>query len=113
MSPQITKLSFERWLGAVIVVMSIVSVVMVAVQTARLSDATECQASYNEAYTKSIQARSDAARKERQAQRTLLVTLLSGPITPEQRRDAFNTYLANLDKADQQREDAAIPNRRC
>jgi hypothetical protein len=113
MSPVIAKMSFQRWLGIVLVVLSVASIILVAVQTARLNNATACQANYNVAYTRSIQQRAAAARDERQAQRQLLVTLLSGPTTPEQRRAAFADYLASLDKADQQREAAAIPNRRC
>lgn len=105
--------SFQKWLGAIIVVLSVVTVILMAIQTARLGDATECQATYNDAYTRSLQDRANAARNERQAQRELLLTLLSRPVTPEQGRAAFDRYLKKLDEADAERESAKIPANRC
>jgi len=107
------RLSFERWLGIILIAMSIASVIVVAVQTQRLSDVTSCQATYNEAYTQALQQRSSAARSERQAQRILLTTLLGHKPTPQEARDAFDKYLSTLDEADRERDAAAIPMRRC
>lgn len=103
----------QRSIGVVLVLLSLASVIVVAVQTARLSDVTECQAQYNDAYTTAIEARSGAARSERQAMRELLMTFLSGPTTPEQGRAAMDKYLKKLDEADQVRDQAQIPNREC
>lgn len=103
----------QRWIGIIIVALALASVIAVAVQTTKLHEITECQAEYNNAYTKAIEARSLAARNERQAQRDLLLTLLSGPTTPEQRRAAFDEYLKKLDEADLVRDKAQIPDRTC
>lgn len=105
--------SVQRWIGVVLVALSIASVVVVAVQTARLSDVTTCQAQYNDAYTLAIKGRSQAARDERQAMRELLLTFLSGPTSPEQARAALDDYLKKLDEADQVRDQAQIPDRKC
>lgn len=113
MRPVHLRMSPQRWVGVILVVLSLMTIILVAVQTARLNSSTACQAAYNDAYTKSIQQRADAARNERKAQRELLQTFFSGPTTPEQRRAAFEKYLASLDEADQQREAATIPTRRC
>jgi hypothetical protein len=113
MSNPIARWTAERWLGAIIVAMSMITIIIVAVQTERLSDATECQAEYNDAYTKGIQQRASAARSERQAQRTYLNALLNGATTEAEARDATDEYLASLDRADRTREAAAIPTRKC
>lgn len=113
MSTHTPRLPLERLVGIILVALSIASVIFVAVQTVRLSDATDCQSQYNDAYTTAIQERSSAARKERAAQRELLLTLLGGQVTPEQGRAAFDKYLKILDQADQARDEAAIPTRRC
>lgn len=113
MSPLITRLSFQQWLGFILVILSLASVILVAIQTTRLNNATNCQAAFNDAYTRAVKERADAAKDERQAQRELLMTFFSGPTTAEQRLAAFNKYLASLDKADEQREAALIPTRRC
>lgn len=113
MNTLIPKISFQRALGVILVLLSLATIVLVAAQTTRLSNTTECQAEYNSAYTKALQDRSEAARQERAAQRTLLVTLLSGPIPPEQARKAFDAYLASLDASDRERDSAPIPNLRC
>jgi predicted solute-binding protein len=105
--------SFERLLGVILIALSIASVVFIAIQTARLRDVTECQAGYNEAYGKAIQARANAAREERQAQRRLWTTVLNQQIPVEEKRKAFETYLKALDEADRVREAAALPNRKC
>jgi hypothetical protein len=107
------KLSFEKALGVIIIALSIASVIFIAVQTARLGDVTECQASYNEAYTKAIQERANAARDERHAQRTLWTTFLNAQIPVEEKRAALVHYLKTLDEADHVRETAKLPTRRC
>lgn len=113
MGTSLVKPSFERALGVIIIALSIASVIFVAIQTARLSDVTACQSAYNDAYTKAIQIRSEAARSERQAQRELLLTVLNPHITVEQKRAAFDRYLKKLDDADKVRDAAEIPTRRC
>lgn len=105
--------SFDRWLGVVLIAISIASVIFVAIQTARLGDATACQARYNDAYTSALQQRTGAARQERAAQRELLMTLLGSQVTPEQGRAAFDKYLKVLDDADRERDAAGIPTNRC
>jgi hypothetical protein len=111
--PTLNVKSFQKWLGAIIVVLSVVTVILMAIQTSRLNSTTACQAAYNDAYTTALQDRTNAARNERQAQRELLQTLLSGPVTPEQGRAAFDRYLKKLDEADVERESAKIPANRC
>lgn len=103
----------EKAIGAILIILSVVSVIFVAVQTIRLGNVTECQASYNEAYGHAIQARADAARAERHAQRTLLLTVLDPQVPVEQKRAAFDVYLRALDDSDQTRDAARIPTRRC
>lgn len=103
----------QRWLGVILIALSIASVISVAVQTQRLSDATECQTEYNRAYTTAIKQRGDAAREERAAQRKLLTTLLGEAVTPAEGRAAFDEYLSTLDAVDRERDAAAIPTRRC
>lgn len=107
------KMSFDRALGVILIVLAVASVIFVAIQTARLSDVTECQAQYNDAYGKAIQARSNAAREERQAQRELWTTVLNQQIPVEQKRAAFEHYLKKLDEADQVRDEAKLPTHRC
>lgn len=107
------KPSFDRALGVILIALSIASVVFLAVQTARLSAVTECQAGYNEAYGKAIQARSSAARDERNAQRKLWQTVLNTQIPVEQKRKAFEVYLKTLDDADRVRDEFQLPTRRC
>lgn len=106
------RISFEKALGAIIIALSIASVTFVAIQTSRLSDVTECQAGYNEAYGKAIQARANAARDERHAQRDLWTTFLK-QIPVEEKRAALERYLKTLDAADHVREIAKLPTRRC
>ncbi len=107
------KKPFERVLGVILIVLSVASVIFVAVQTSRLSDVTECQAEYNEAYANAIHARYDAARAERASQRQLWLTVLNTQIPIEQKRQAFETYLKALDEADRVRDKAELPTRRC
>jgi hypothetical protein len=103
----------QRWAGVIIIALSLASVIAVAVQTTKLHDITACQAQYNDAYTRAIEARSLAARNERQAMRELLLTFLGGPITPDQARAAMDLYLKKLDEADLVRDKAQIPSRKC
>lgn len=103
----------QKWIGVVLVVLSLASVIVVAVYSSQLAGITECQSQYNAAYTKAIEARSLAARNERQAMRELLLTFLGGPITPEQARAAMDDYLKKLDAADLVRDRAQIPARKC
>lgn len=103
----------QRILGAVLVIMSVISVSVVAVQTERLSEVTECQAEYNSAYTKGLEQRSNAARRERQAQRDFLTSFLTKRLTEAQGRAVFERYLNSLDSADREREAARVPKRRC
>lgn len=110
---RLLKISFDRALGIIIIVLAAVSVTFVAVQTMRLSDVTECQAEYNEAYTEAIKARSEAAREERQAQRVLWTTVLNAEIPVEQKVAAFQVWLKSLDTADRARDRAVLPTRRC
>lgn len=109
----LTSQSFERAFGIILVALSVASVLFVGVQTVRLGDVTECQAAYNEAYSKAIHARSDAARNERKAQRELWTTVLNQQIPVEEKRAAFVKYLETLDEADRVRDRAQIPTRRC
>lgn len=109
----LARMSFDRALGIIVIALSIVSVSFVAVQTMRLSDVTECQSAYNDAYTTAIQARSEAARDERQAQRVLWTTVLNQQIPVDQKVAAFHVWLKSLDTADRARDKAAIPTRRC
>lgn len=103
----------QKWIGVVLVVLSLASVIVVAVYSSRLADVTECQAQYNDAYTKAIEARSFAARDERQAMRELILTFLGRPITPQEARAAMDRYVKKLDEADLARDRAQIPDRRC
>lgn len=109
----LVKPSFEKAFGVILIALSVFSVIFVAIQTSRLSDVTECQAEYNEAYGNAIKARSNAARDERQAQRQLWLTVLNQQIPVEQKRAAFETYLKALDEADRVRDKAELPTRRC
>ncbi len=63
MKRRISNIPFEQAFGVILIALSIATVAFVAVQTARLSNVTECQAGYNEAYGKAILARSVAARR--------------------------------------------------
>lgn len=103
----------QRLFGVVLVAMSVLSVIFVAVQTERVRAVTECQAEYNDAYTKSLVQRSNAARRERQAQRDFLTSFLTARLTEAQGRAVFEKYLGSLDAADREREAAKIPVRRC
>jgi hypothetical protein len=113
MTSLFAKTSFQQALGVILIVLSLATVIIVAIFTARLSDVTECQARYNEAYTTAIRARSDVARSERQAQRELWTTVLKPEIPIEQKREAFGIYLKKLDEADRIRDAAELPTRRC
>ena len=108
-----TTPAFVRAIGVILVALSIASVAVVAFQTSRLSDVTECQAAYNQAYTVAIQARANAARAERAAQRTLWTTFLNAAIPVEEKRAALVRYLKTLDEADHVRETVKLPTRRC
>lgn len=111
---KLAGMTFERWVGVFLIVLSVLTVSYSVVQTSRLGDVTECQAQYNEAYTAALKDRTKAAAKERRAQRDLLTTLLSGrPLTPDQARAEFNKYLGVLNDADHQRDSAPIPTNRC
>lgn len=107
------KASAERAFGLILVLLSVITVALVAVQTIRLGDVTECQATYNETYAKAIKSRSEAARSERQAQRTLWVTVLDPAVPVDDKRAAFGVYLKALDAADDVRDKADLPTRRC
>lgn len=84
-----------------------------AQQSVALSRATECQAAYNQAYVLALKERSDAAAEERQAQRTLLATILANPGNHEVGRRALDDYLASLARADSEREQNPIPTSTC
>lgn len=110
----------RKALGYLLIGLSVASVIIVAVQTirlndasARLNDVTSCQAEYNQSYTSAIKGRSEAARQERQAQRKLLTTLLGMHVTEAQGRAAFDEYLKALDKSDDARDRAALPTQKC
>lgn len=66
-----------------------------------------CQAERNAAFAAGIAERSEAARLERSAQRTLLLDVEAAP-NPAARAEAYRRYLASLDAADARR-DAAPP----
>lgn len=102
----------EQLFGVVLVVLAVLSVVGVGLQTWRLNEATTCQAAFNDAYTEALRKRTSAAATERNAQRELLLTMLNQP-TPDKARDALQTYLDSLARADQVRTDAQIPTRKC
>jgi hypothetical protein len=113
MSSIFDKLAFQRWLGVILVALSIGTIFLVAAQTSRLGEVTECQANYNAAYATAIQQRSIAARNERQAMRNLLTIVLDPHISVEEKRAAFPIYIQALDEADRVRDAADLPTHRC
>lgn len=68
-------------------------------------DAIACQTHLNTEYRKALKIRTDAASREREAQRTLL----TNPITAESTR----AYLDVLDDADRERDANPIPSENC
>lgn len=95
-------------IGAVVVILAIVSVAVMAVSVSAQQTAIEraersiaCQTRFNEAYSAALTERTEAARVERAAQRDLLVNTRSGD--PTALDAAINRYLAQLAEADQRR----------
>lgn len=93
-------------LGALVVVLSIVTVTALSISTSRTEDQITCQTEFNQRFIGALQERVDASARERQAQRELLT---STPATRPEREQALRTYLQKLDEADQAREQNPYP----
>lgn len=98
----------DRVIGAVVVILAIVSVAVMAVSVSAQQAAIEraerslaCQTQFNEAYAAALTERTEAARVERAAQRDLLTNTRSED--PAALDAAISRYLAQLAEADQRR----------
>lgn len=93
-----------RWRDWVRTLFGLVILSLVAYTAVTTWRINECQAARNAAFSAAIAERAEAARLERQAQRQLLLNV----ITPDRqaRADAVAAYLHSLDTADARRDTA-------
>lgn len=77
-----------------------------------VQDALVCQSQLNSAFRDSLTSRTDAASRERAAQRAFLVSLTQDT-TPAQGQKAFSDYLHALDDADADRANNPLPAPTC
>lgn len=75
-------------------------------------DVLVCQSHLNAAFRDALSARTDAASRERSAQRTFL-TSLTQDSTTAQRQEAYEDYLHALDDADADRANNPLPAPTC
>lgn len=93
-------------LGAIVVVLAIITVTGLSISTNRAEDQINCQTEFNQQFVTALQERVDAGARERQAQRELLT---SKATTRPEREKVLRTYLQRLDEADQAREQNPYP----
>ena len=100
------RLRFDRIIGVVVIVLSLVSITAAAITIHRQSEQVACQTRFNQAFAASLEQRAEAATKEREAQRVLLTGTYT---TPEEGAAARLQYLRALDDADDQRAASPLP----
>lgn len=103
------KVTLQSAFGVVILILIAVGMTSVVQGNARLEQVVKCQTAFNQEYTKGLQARSDAAASEREAQRELLAVTNDPASNDEQRSQAIDNYVVTLNQADQQRRENPIP----
>lgn len=110
----------DHALGAGLVVLALLSVIGTAVFVSRQQQLTErqaavveCQNRYNRAFATALDQRNEAAAKERDGQRRLLVASFSRDPDPEAVLATYRAYLALLAEADAQRDANPLPERVC
>lgn len=106
--PSGTPVRTDKVVGAIVIVMSMVSVIVSAISTHQQSEQVTCQSAFNAVFAAALDQRSDAATKERQAQRVLLTTPYT---TPTDWAASKDQYLEALDQADEQRNENPLPDR--
>ena len=110
-------ISAQRVTGAVLILLAVASVTIGSIsnvrlnaQTDRLSRITECQSAYNRAYASGLQERVDAAARDREAQRRLLLSLRN----PAADADAeVRLFIEQNRLADVQRASSPLPFEQC
>jgi hypothetical protein len=94
-------------IGALLILLSLYTVVSSTRLSSSDKDQAECFTTYNLQFIKAYQARAFAADQDRESFNRLMLTL-DNP-NPKVRRDAFETYLADVRKTDEQRKKTPLP----
>jgi hypothetical protein len=102
-----------RVLGTVLVCLAVASVVLMATFTVKLSNVTECQTRYNEAFRAATEERGLAAAADRGAIREFLLAVAAPEATDQSRVEAYQLFLSRLDAADNRRSDNPLPTEAC
>lgn len=109
----LAKLTLQTAFGVIVLILIGIGMTSLVSGNSRVEEVVACQTRFNEEYSRGLNERSDAAKKERNAQRELLTVNLDPNATEEDRANAVRTYLETLNVADAQRNNAPIPVLRC
>lgn len=103
-------ITVERLLGAVMVVLAVVTLVTAAIAARQLQDATACQSRYNVALEAVLEARTLSTTHMRQAQREFIAALSTpDAIENPKTRAALDRYRAAIEHDDQVRTQTPLP----
>lgn len=97
----------ERVIGIVVVVLAVVTMLISVSVNAQLESVTACQSAFNANYRQALADRTEVANREREAQRTLIVSITQGGNDQQ----ALNEYLNALNVSNANRRDNPLPTR--
>lgn len=100
----------DRIAGMIVVVLALITMIAAVTANVHLEQTTACQAQFNQSYREALAERTDAATKERNAQRTLVLAVSDAD--PSNNRAALDAYRTALDRADAQRHAHPVPSLR-
>lgn len=91
--------SSQRFMGIVMIVLSVVSGVSIYVQTSRTNAVANCVAAYQAGFSKALKARTESQGEFNDSLNTLIVTVVESS-TPQEVRVALNRYVDSATKRD-------------
>lgn len=94
-----TLWSSQRFMGIVMIVLSVISGVSIYVQTSRTNAISMCVAAYQAGFSKALKARTESQTEFNDSLNTLMITVVESS-TPQEVREALTKYVDSAAKRD-------------
>lgn len=98
-----------RWLGVIVILLAVASVIQGVVTQRRLSDVTECQAEFNAEFAEVLTLRADLAEEDRVALQSMLIGIYRVREDDAAQEERFREYVEQIQASNEEREDHPLP----
>lgn len=98
-----------RVLGVAMIALAIITVVQGHLASSRLADVTDCQAEYNNQFSKVMTLRVDLADQDRKALQNMLVQLYRQRGSEQARLKTFQRWVRTVERTERQRQLNPLP----